>query len=80
MSIDSADYAKAVEYGRVLERLSVQEGNIVEMRNDLGKMKSQLEELIAIANRGKGAWWVALTFVSGISSMLAWGVSSFWRS
>jgi hypothetical protein len=79
MSIESADYAKAVEYGRVLERLSHQEGQIVEMRRDLGNMKSQLEELIALANRGKGAWWIALTFVSAISSTLAWGVSSFWR-
>jgi hypothetical protein len=78
--MDTMDYAKAVEYGRVLERLSVQEGNIVEIRNDLVKMKAQLEELIALANRGKGAWWISLTFVSGISSVLAWAVTHFWRS
>ena len=80
MSIDSADYAKAVEYGRVLERLAVQEGQIVDMRADLVEVRKELKELIAIANRGRGAWWVALTFVSGLSSVLALGATYFWRS
>jgi hypothetical protein len=78
--MDTMDYAKAVEYGRVLERLAVQEGNIVEIRDRMNVMKVQLDELIALANRGKGAWWVSLTFVSGVSSVLAWAVTHFWRS
>ncbi len=61
-----------VEYGRVLERLDAQDRLILEMRADL-------KELVALANRGRGAWWVALTIVAGISSVLSWGVSHFFR-
>jgi hypothetical protein len=58
-------------FGRVLERLDAQDKLINEMRQDV-------RTLVDLANKGKGAWWLALSLVGGISSLTTWIIAS-WR-
>jgi hypothetical protein len=58
-------------FGRVLERLDAQDKLINEMRQDV-------RTLVDLANKGKGAWWLALSLVGGVSSLFTWLIAS-WR-
>ncbi len=58
-----------IVFGRVLERLDAQDKLINEMRQDV-------RTLIDLANKGKGAWWLALSLVGGMSSLVTWAAAS----
>jgi hypothetical protein len=38
----------------------------------LDKMESQLEELLALANKGRGGFWAGMTIASSIGAVVAW--------
>jgi len=67
MSFDDTNF-DPVKYGVLWERVQV-------MDKKIDKMERQLEELIALANKGKGGLWFGMTVASAISGLIGWLVS-----
>lgn len=60
-----------VKYGVLWERVQ-------HMDKKISKMESQLDELIALANKGKGGLWFGMSVVSGISVLVGY-IVSLWK-
>ena len=57
-----------VKYGVLWQRVQ-------DMDKKIDKMERQLEELIALANKGKGGLWFGMTVASAVSGLIGWLVS-----
>lgn len=60
-----------VKYGVLWERVQ-------NMDKKIDKMERQLEELVALANKGKGGFWAGMTIASGVGATVSW-ITSHWR-
>jgi hypothetical protein len=58
-----------VKYGVLWQRVQ-------EMDKKVDKMEGQLEELLALANKGRGGLWVGMTLISGVSAAV--GAFTHW--
>ena len=56
-----------VKYGVLWERVQ-------QMDKKIDKMEGQIEELLALANKGKGGFWAGMTIASSIGAAVAWAV------
>ena len=54
-----------VKYGVLWQKVESMEAKI-------DKMETQLETLIALANKGRGGFWMGMVFVSAISSVIGY--------
>lgn len=54
-----------VKYGVLWQKVESMEAKI-------DKMEAQLETLIALANKGRGGFWMGMVFVSAISSVVGY--------
>ena len=54
-----------VKYGVLWQKVESMEAKI-------DKMEAQLETLIALANKGRGGFWMGMVFVSAISSVIGY--------
>ena len=54
-----------VKYGILWQKVESMEAKI-------DKMETQLETLIALANKGRGGFWMGMLIVSGASSFAGW--------
>lgn len=70
MSFDDTNF-DPVKYGVLWERVQV-------MDKKIDKMERQLEELVALANKGKGGLWFGMSVISGISGIIGW-VAAHWK-
>ena len=61
-----------VKYGVLWQKVESMEAKI-------DKMESQLETLIALANKGRGGFWMGMIFVSVASSIVGWLTHVFTR-
>jgi len=52
-----------VKYGQLWEKVD-------QLSNKVDKLEKGMEELLALANKGRGGFWVGMMVVSGISSMI----------
>ena len=52
-----------VKYGVLWQKVQ-------DMDKKMDKMEIQLEQLVALANKGRGGFWAGMVFASMISSML----------
>ena len=59
-----------VKYGVLWERVQ-------SMDRKVDKMERQLEELIALANKGKGGFWMGMTIASMVGGVITWAVGHF---
>jgi hypothetical protein len=57
-----------IKYGVLWERVQT-------MDKKIDKMERQLEELVALANKGKGGFWMGMTIASMAGGVVAWAVS-----
>jgi hypothetical protein len=57
-----------VKYGVLWEKVQ-------SMDKKVDKMERQMEELLALANKGKGGLWFGMTVVSAISALVGFIVS-----
>ncbi len=57
-----------VKYGVLWERVQA-------MDKKVDKMERQMEELLALANKGKGGLWFGMTVVSAISALVGFILS-----
>jgi len=60
-----------VKYGALVQRVD-------HMSQQMNKMEDQLNELVALANRGRGGLWFGMTVVSGLSGIIGF-VVSHWK-
>jgi hypothetical protein len=54
-----------VRYGVLWERVQ-------NMDKKIDKMEGQIEELLALANKGRGGFWMGMTIASSIGAAVAW--------
>lgn len=54
-----------VKYGVLWERVQ-------NMDKKIDKMESQISELLELANKSKGGFWVGMTIASGVGAIVAW--------
>ena len=52
-----------VRYGQLWEKVD-------SLTNKVDKLEAGMEELLALANKGRGGFWVGMMVVSGISSIV----------
>jgi hypothetical protein len=58
-----------VKYGVLWQKVEDYERRFDEMGKKMDKMESQLEQLIALANKGRGGFWMGMVIVSAISTI-----------
>ena len=61
-----------VKYGVLWQKVQ-------DMDRKVDKMESQLEELLALANRSKGGLWIGMSIASAFSAFVGF-VASHWKS
>lgn len=66
------DRVSAMEFGKVLERLNQQDRQIAEMRSDI-------RDLLALANRGKGSIAMMISLGAVISTIIGWFIGRLLR-
>ena len=59
-----------VKYGVLWERVQ-------NMDKKIDKMEGQIEELLALANKSKGGFWMGMTIASIIGGVVAWILAWF---
>jgi hypothetical protein len=59
-----------VKYGVLWER-------VTQMDKKIDKMEGQIEELLALANKGRGGFWMGMTIASIIGGVVAWTLAWF---
>ena len=64
------DEIDPVKYGVLWERVQ-------NMDKKIDKMESQIEELLELANKGKGGFWMGMTIASIVGGVIAWTLAWF---
>lgn len=67
-----------VRYGVLWQKVQDYERRFEVIDKKLDKMEQQLEDLIAMANKGKGGFWVGMTIASMVGAGISW-VTSHWK-
>jgi hypothetical protein len=60
-----------VKYGVLWQKVQ-------DMDKKMDKVEHQLEELVALANKGRGGLWFGMTVVSGASAVVGYFLS-YWK-
>ena len=68
-----------VRYGVLWQRVEDYERRFDEMGKKMDKMEHQLDQLVGLANQGKGGFWAGMAVVSAISSVVGYLSSTFHR-
>lgn len=67
-----------VKYGAMWQKVQDYERRFEVIDKKLDKMEQQLDDLIAMANKGKGGFWVGMTIASMIGAAISW-VTCHWK-
>ena len=67
-----------VKYGAMWQRVNDYERRFEVIDRKLDKMEGQIEELLALANKSKGGFWMGMTIASGVGAVVAW-FASHWK-
>jgi hypothetical protein len=59
-----------VKYGVLWER-------VTQMDKKIDRMEGQIEELLALANKGRGGFWMGMTIASMLGGGVAWVMAWF---
>lgn len=71
MAFDETNF-DPVKYGVLWERVQM-------MDKKMDKMESQIDQLLELANRSKGGFWMGMTLASAIGGIIGW-VTSHWKA
>lgn len=70
------DAIDPVQYGRLLASVENQKEQIVAMKVDMDTrmtaMAAQIAELLELANKSKGGFWVGMSVAAGVGSFATW--------
>ncbi len=61
-----------VKYGVLWQKVQDYERRFDQMYKKMDKMETQLEHLVALANQGRGGFWMGMAVVSAISSVVGY--------
>lgn len=61
-----------VKYGVLWQKVEDYERRFDDMDKKMSKMEGQLEQLVALANQGRGGFWAGMALVSAISSAMGY--------
>ena len=61
-----------VKYGALWQKVQDYERRFEVVDKKLDKMEHQLEELLALANKGRGGFWMGMTIASSVGAVVAW--------
>jgi hypothetical protein len=71
--------AMAVEGNEIdLVKYGVLWQKVQDMDKKMDKVERQLEELVALANKGRGGLWFGMTIVSGVSAIVGY-LLNYWK-
>jgi len=59
-------------------KIGVMWSKVESMEKEVAEMRQDIKELLAMANKGRGGFWVGMMVVSGISSFI--GFIAHWFS
>jgi uncharacterized protein YigA (DUF484 family) len=59
-----------VKYGVLWNTVENNEKQLEQMSQKIDKMESKLEELVALANKSRGGFWMGMAIVSAISGAI----------
>lgn len=59
-----------VKYGVLWNTTENNEKKLEELNRKMDKMESKLEELVALANKSRGGFWMGMAIVSAISGFI----------
>lgn len=76
MAFDDTNF-DPVKYGVLWQKVEDYERRFDQMSRKMDKMESQLEQLVAMANQGRGGFWAGMAFVSFISSVVTYATGWF---
>jgi hypothetical protein len=66
-----------VKYGVLWQKVQDYERRFDDMDKKMDKMEGNLEKLVALANQGRGGFWVGMALVSAASSAVGYMSSYF---
>ncbi len=61
-----------VKYGVMWQKVQDYQRRFDEMSSKIDKMESSIETLVALANQGRGGFWMGMVIVSAISSVMGY--------
>jgi hypothetical protein len=61
-----------VKYGVLWNTVENNEKKLELLDKKMDKVEAKLEELVALANQGRGGFWMGMLFVSAISTIAGW--------
>ena len=61
-----------VKYGVLWQKVQDYERRFDEMSAKIDKMETSIETLVALANQGRGGFWMGMVIVSAISSIMGY--------
>lgn len=65
-----------VKYGVLWQKVQDYERRFDEMSAKIDKLETNIDKLVALANQGRGGFWMGMIFVSVVSSFM--GYLSHW--
>lgn len=66
-----------IKYGAMWQRVQDYERRFEVIDKKLDKMERQIEELLALANKGKGGFWMGMTIASMVGGVITWIAGHF---
>jgi len=66
-----------VKYGVLWQKVQDYERRFDQMETKMDKMEGQLEKLVALANQGRGGFWMGMALVSAASSAVGYFANFF---
>jgi hypothetical protein len=68
-----------VKYGALWQKVADYDRRFDSVEKKIDKMEANIEQLMALANAGKGGFWAGMALVSAISSVVGYFVNWFHR-
>jgi len=65
-----------VKYGALYQKVQDYERRFDEMSAKIDKMETSIDTLVALANQGRGGFWMGMVIVSAVGSVI--GYISHW--
>jgi len=66
-----------IRYGALWQKVDGYDQRFDEVNKKMDKMERQIEELLALANKGKGGFWMGMTIASSVGAAVAWIAGHF---
>jgi len=61
-----------VKYGALYQKVQDYERRFDDMSAKIDKMETSIETLVALANQGRGGFWMGMVIVSAVGSLIGY--------